>query len=136
MMLKGISPVLSPDMLKILCEMGHFDEIVISDGNFPAYTKNGTVLESSSDVIDVLNAILPVFPVCEAAVMAVDKEDMPFTPPVFEKFEEAFLKNNYKIEIIKEKRQDFYDRAKKAYAVIHTKDNALYANILIKKGVV
>ena len=144
-MLKGISPLLSPELLKVLCEMGHSDTIVIADGNFPAETmgKDGIVIRMDGHgVPEILEAILEVFPLdqyvekpvslmerCEgdnADVSIWEKYDA-----LVEKYEERGTKVIQKLE-----RFAFYDEAKKAYAVIATSETSQYANVILQKGCV
>ena len=144
-MLKGIPPVLSPDLLKVLCEMGHGDVLVIADGNFPAESvgKDGNVIRMDGhSVTDILEAVLSVFPLDRYVeqpvhLMKVVEGDQTEVP----------IWEDYK-RIMKQKeglgeeatgyleRFDFYREAKKAYAVIATGEQALYANIMLQKGVV
>jgi len=140
-MLKKIPSVISPALLKVLDEMGHGDEIIIADGNFPCDSMNSRVIRlDGHDVPPILEAILTLFPLDHAQqnviLMSVTKgEDV--KTPIWERFD-AICKAgdpHYKgYETID--RFAFYERAKKAYAIIATGEKALYANILLKKGVV
>ena len=143
-MLKGISPLLSPELLKVLCEMGHGDELVIADGNFPAESigKNAVVIRADGHgVPELLDAILQLIPLDQyvdqpAALMKVVPGD-PVVPVIGDEYR-ALLKQHGedpdKIEMTE--RFAFYERAKNAYAVIATGETAIYANVLLKKGVV
>ncbi len=140
-MLKGINPILTPDLLKILMEMGHGDEIVISDGNFPAASiaKNLIRLDGLN-VPEVLDAILSVMPLdtyveSPVALMALSGNDTEI-PPIWAKYEEIVENHQPGTKIENIERFDYYERAKKAYAVVYTTEQAIYANILLKKGVV
>lgn len=141
-MLKGISPVISPDLIKILMEMGHGDELVIADGNFPAASIAQRLVRADGlDGPTLLDAILSIFPLDQyvekpVALMAVVPGD-PYKPviwddyrPIVQRHEAAFTDFEY-VE-----RFAFYERAKKAYAVLATGEMALYANLILKKGVV
>lgn len=141
-MLKGIPDILSPELLKILMEMGHGDEIVIADGNFPsASTAQRLIRCDGHGVPELLDAILRFFPLdtyAEAPVML-----MQVTPgdtvetPIWDTYREIINKYDGKSAKIQEiERFAFYDRSKKAYAIIATGEKALYANIILKKGVV
>lgn len=143
-MLKGISPLLSPELLKVLCEMGHGDELVIADGNFPAESigKNAVVIRADGHgVPEMLNAILQLIPLDQyvdqpAALMKVVPGD-PVVPVIWDEYRALLKKhgeNPDKVEMME--RFAFYDRAKNAYAVIATGETAIYANVLLKKGVV
>lgn len=141
-MLKGIPSVLSPELLKILMEMGHGDEIVIADGNFPSSAiAQRLVRLDGHGVPEILGAVMKFFPldtytekpVGLMAVVPGDNEK----PTIWDDYKSIIREHepeNCKIEFIE--RFDFYERAKKAYAVIATGETAIYANILLKKGVV
>ena len=142
-MLKGIPSILSPELLKTLMEMGHGDELVIGDGNFPHSNYARRLIRCDGhSVPELLNAILTFFPLdayveCPAALMEVVKGDSAPTPVIWEKYKELLAKHepqNNKIEFME--RFAFYERAKEAYAIIATSESAIYANIILKKGVV
>ena len=140
-MLKGISPAISPELLKVLAEMGHGDELILADAHFPAYSFNKNILRADGVRIpDLLSGILPLFVLDEYVphplVMMAAVEGDTLDPNV----EDSYLKkikavypNSPSIERID--RFDFYDRAKDAFAVVITGETAKYGNILIKKGV-
>lgn len=143
-MLKGIPAILSPELLKVVCEMGHGDELVIADGNFPAESigKNAVVIRADGHgVPEMLDAILQIIPLDQyvdqpAALMKVVPGD-PVVPVIWDEYRALLKKhgeNLDKIEMME--RFAFYDRAKNAYAVIATGETAIYANVLLKKGVV
>ncbi|MHC4762517.1 MAG: L-fucose mutarotase [Planctomycetota bacterium] len=141
-MLKGIPAILSPALLEALAEMGHGDDIVIADGNFPAASIAQRLVRCDGhNVPEVLEAVLKLFPLDiyvdnPVSLMAVVPGDK-IKPTIWEKYR-AIIKNS------KEKFSDFefverfafYGRAKKAYAVVATSEAALYANIILKKGIV
>lgn len=138
-MLKNIPKLISPELLKILCEMGHGDEIVIADGNFPAASVGKRVVSMNGlGTSEVFEAILQLFPLDTYEnplyLMEVVKGDNVETPIWDEYRKIASAHTDKDFEFIE--RFEFYERAKKAYAVISTGESALYANILIKKGVV
>lgn len=141
-MLKGISPVLSPELLKILMEMGHGDELVIGDGNFPgaSHARNLVRLDGHG-VPAVLEAILQLFPLdayvqSPAALMQVMPGDKVETPiwDVYQQLCDKYEGKHVSIEQVE--RFAFYERAKKAYCIVMTGETAIYANIILKKGVV
>ena len=138
-MLKGIPKIISPDLLKVLMEMGHGDEIVIGDGNFPGESiSNRCIRCDGHGVCELLEAILKLFPLDTYAkpvyIMQKVKGDTVETP-IWDKYADIIEKHSdEKIEQIE--RFDFYERAKNAYAVVMTGESALYANIILKKGVV
>lgn len=138
-MLKGIPSIISPELLKVMMEMGHGDEIVIGDGNFPGQSVNSKCIRCDGhNVPDLLSAMLKLFPLdtYQKPVYIMDK-----TPgdtvetPIWDEYAKI-IKPHTDEEIEKIERFEFYERAKKAYAVIMTGESALYANIILKKGVV
>ena len=138
-MLKGISPVVSPDLLKVLAEMGHGDEIVISDAHFPAHTfgRGGAIVLRADGVgaDRLLAGIIPLFELDAYAVPVVMMEAVPgdTLDPSVEKKYRAALKYDGKIERME--RFAFYERAKKAYAIVLSGETAKYGNVILKKGV-
>ena len=144
-MLKGIPKIISPKLLKVLCEMGHGDEIVIADGNFPCESigKNAIIIRADGHgVSEILDAVLQLIPLDAytekpVALMEVVKGDNTPTPEIWNAYSEIINRyepDNNCIEYME--RFAFYERAKKAYAIIATGEEAIYANILLKKGVV
>jgi L-fucose mutarotase len=141
-LLKNIPDILNPDLLKILNEMGHGDEIVIADGNFPAASIAQKLIRlDGHGVPEVLAAILKFFPLdtyveLPVGVMAINPGDN-IKPVIWDEYKTILKESN---EPFKEfefvERFEFYERAKKAFAVIATSESALYANIIMKKGVV
>lgn len=140
-MLKGISPILSPELLKILMEMGHGDEITIGDGNFPAASMGKRLVRlDGHGVTEVLDAILKLFPldtyvekpVALMQVLPGDNVD----PVIWKDYERVIKENEGEKEIEYIERFAFYERAKQSYCVVATGESALYANIILKKGVV
>ena len=143
-MLKKIPKLISPDLMKVLMEMGHGDEIVIADGNFPSEEFGRKCIRLDGlNVPEVLEAVLEFFPLDKyvdypVALMQVVPGDDAKTPiwdtykAIIEKSDEAaYFKNGFEnIE-----RFAFYERTKKAYAVIATSEAAIYANIILKKGI-
>ena len=141
-MLKNIPNILSPDLLKILMEMGHGDEIVISDGNFPSASMAQRIIRlDGHNVPEVLTAILKFFPLdsyveSPVGVMAVAIGD-DYKPVIWNDYKKIILESDEPFQDFEYiERFGFYERAKKAYAIIATSEMALYANILLKKGVV
>ncbi|MBR6020107.1 MAG: fucose isomerase [Lachnospiraceae bacterium] len=144
-MLKGISPMLLPELLKVLCEMGHSDTIVIADGNFPAETmgKNAIVIRMDGHgVPEILEAILTVFPLDQYVEKPVslmervpgDNADI----SIWKTYEAMIAKEEPRgASVIRTlERFAFYEEAKKAYAIIATSETSQYANILLQKGCV
>lgn len=141
-MLKHIPAILPPKLLEILMEMGHGDELVLADGNFPAFACPERVVRCDGHgIVPLLDAILRFMPLDSyvehpSVFMAVLPDD-PYKPVIWEQYrqigkqhEEGGLR-----ETAVEKPQ-FYERARQAYAVVRTGETALYANLILKKGVV
>jgi len=145
MMLKGIPGILSPQLLKVLCEMGHSDRIVIADGNFPAESmgKNAIVIRMDGHgVPEVLDAVLKLFPLDSyvenpVSLMKVMDGDLAETP-IWETYQAIVAKYEMRgaSTIGQMERFKFYQEAKTAYAIIATGEKAIYANIMLQKGVV
>lgn len=138
-MLKGIPSIISPELLKVLMEMGHGDEIVIGDGNFPGASTNARCIRCDGHgVAEILEAILKLFPLDTYAhpvyIMEKVKGDNVETP-IWEEYKNI-IKPHTDEDMEQVERYAFYERAKKAYAVVMTGESALYANIILKKGVV
>ena len=146
-MLKGIPKILSPELLKVLCEMGHSDRIVIADGNFPAASmgKNGIVIRMDGHgVPEILDAILQVFPLDSYVEKPVNlMELMPndvgrIETPIWDVYKDIVAKHDERgadaVGCIE--RFAFYEESKTAYAIIATGESAVYANVMLQKGVV
>ncbi len=140
-MLKGISPLLSPELLAVLCRMGHGDEIILADAHFPGETFNPNVIRADGIRIpDLLKGILPLFeldsyvdhPVAMMAAVEGDTLD----PDVEASYLASISLTNPELPPIERiDRFAFYERAKSAFAVVMTGETAKYGNILLKKGV-
>ena len=142
-MLKRIPKILSPELVRTLMEMGHGDELVIGDGNFPsAACAKRLVRCDGIGIPELLDAILELLPLdsyveCPVALMSVDEGDKTPAPIIWDKYKIIVKKNELtanKIEYIN--RSAFYERAKEAYAIAATSESAVYANIILKKGIV
>ncbi len=141
-MLKGIPSILSPELLKILMEMGHGDELVLADGNFPAFAHPDRVVRADGhgipELLDAILTFMPLDPYVENPVilMAVLSDD-PYVPEIWADYKKIAAAHEAKgAREIAVHKKDFYARAQNAYAVVTTSEKALYANIILKKGVV
>ena len=144
-MLKGIPKILSPELLKVLCEMGHGDRIVLADGNFPAASmgKDAIVIRCDGHgVPELLDGILQVFPLDTyveqpATLMEVVPGD-PVETPIWKEFENIIEKHDERgaKAIGTEERFAFYEAAKTAYCIVATSEEAQYANVILQKGVI
>lgn len=140
-MLKGISPLFSPELLATIYMMGHGEEIVLADAHFPGHSTNDTVIRADGlGIDDLLSAILPLFaldsyvsdPVVMMACVPGDEPD-PAVEAGYQSVIDQYSPGTPPIQFIE--RFDFYDRASQAFAVVMTGDTRKYANIIIKKGV-
>ncbi|MBR1764060.1 MAG: fucose isomerase [Ruminococcus sp.] len=144
-MLKNIPPILSPELLKVLCEMGHSDRIVIADGNFPAESMGRDSIVIRADghgVPELLDAILTLFPLDTyvekpVSLMQVMPGDTAKTP-IWDTYKEIIARHDHRgADAVGEiERFAFYEEAKNAYAIIATGEKAVYANVMLQKGVV
>jgi L-fucose mutarotase len=140
-MLKGLSPLLGPELLAVLCRMGHGDELVLADAHFPGETMGKRALRADGlKIADLLDAILPVFeldsyvdaPLVMMAAVPGDTLD----PAVENSYRAAVNRHAPKTPpIARLERFAFYDRARQAFAVVMTGETAKYGNIILKKGV-
>ncbi|MCO4222390.1 L-fucose mutarotase [Aeromonas hydrophila] len=139
MMLKGISPLISPDLLKVLAQMGHGDEIILADAHFPAHSMGPQVIRMDGLGVDpLLKAMAPLFeldsyapPLVMMAAVAGDELD----PTVERRYLAALADARIGLQVERIDRFAFYERANKAFAIVVTGECAKYGNILLKKGV-
>ena len=139
-MLKGIHPAISPELLKILAEMGHGEELILSDAHFPAQAFNSTVIRADGlSVTTLLDALLPLFELdsyADPLVMMQAVEGDQLDPNVEEAYRKVIEKHvPHAPDTVRIDRFAFYDRAKEATAVVVTGELAKYGNIIIKKVV-
>jgi L-fucose mutarotase len=139
--LKGIPSILAPDLLKTLMEMGHADEIVLADGNFPAASIARRLLRSDGNKIpELLEAIIGLLPLDTfverpVAVMSPGEANAS-PPPIWATYREIIQAHGEPDAVEQVERFAFYERARQAYVVVATSETALYANIILKKGIV
>ena len=140
-MLKGICPLISPALLKVLSEMGHGDEIVLADAHFPAMSLGPQVIRADGvGIPGLLEGILQLIPLDQYdpdhfALMEVCAGDT-VVPTIWEEYAAITAKAEPETTPIMVERFAFYERAKKAYCIVATGETAQYANIILKKGVV
>lgn len=140
-MLKGIPNILPPKLLEILMEMGHGDELLIADGNYPRFGHPERVVRCDGhDIPELLDAILSLMPLdsyVETPVILMDVlPNDPYVPVIWNTYREIITRHEPKgAADTAINKFDFYNRAKDAYAVVTTSETALYANIILKKGV-
>ena len=141
-MLKNIPPILSPQLLKVLAEMGHGDELVLADANFPAESMGKRVVRADGHgAPELLEAILTLFPIDtfqEDVVCLMEKvPGHDIEVPIWDTFRRIVKERAPEApDFTMMERFAFYDRAKEAYAIVATGERALYANVILKKGVV
>lgn len=140
-MLKNVPPIISPDLMKVLMEMGHGDEIVLADGNFPAASNARRLLRCDGHgVPELLEAALKFLPLdiyverAVALMSVVPGDDT--KPTIWEQYRQIVRRSGEKFSDFEfVERFAFYERARQAYAVVATSEKALYANVILKKGV-
>ncbi|MBQ6019363.1 MAG: L-fucose mutarotase [Clostridia bacterium] len=141
-MLKNIPPILSPELLKILNEMGHGDEIVLGDGNFPAASNAKRLVRCDGhgvpELLDAILRLLPLDSYVDSPLMLMQVGAGDEQPDVWKTYKEIVAKNEpgFEDKFSEIERFAFYERARSAYAIVATGETALYANIILKKGVV
>jgi len=142
-MLKGISPLISPDLLATLHRMGHGDSIILADAHFPGHSINSTTLRADGLLIpDLLEAILPLFVldtfIPDSAIMMAPVAGFCADPSVEATYQSLLEKhgsNESTPEITHIDRSDFYEKSKQAFAVVMTGDTTKYGNLILSKGV-
>ncbi|MFD1746236.1 RbsD/FucU family protein [Rhizobium helianthi] len=140
-MLKGLNPLLSPDLLYTLRAMGHGDEIAIVDGNYPGLEHARRLIRlDGHHLVPVLDAVLSVMPiddfVPEAIFRSTVGKELDRLDPVHEEMIACCAKHEPQRKVIPLLGPDFYPRVKAAHTVIQTGEPRLYANIILKKGVI
>ena len=140
-MLKNIPKILSPALLKVLCEMGHGDEIVIADANFPAERCGQRVIRADghggTEMLDAILSVIPLDTYAQENMMlmqVVPGDDV--RPAIWEEYRKTAAAHDPNVREGQIERFAFYERAKKAYAIVATGEGAIYANIILKKGVI
>ncbi|MBQ8343036.1 MAG: fucose isomerase [Clostridia bacterium] len=139
-MLKNVPKILSPELLKILAEMGHGDEILIADGNFPSASNAQRLVRADGHGgVEILKAVLTMIPLdtyAEQNFILMETTQGDPTPTIWAEYFDVANAMDDNLREGTMERQAFYERSRKAYAIIATGESAIYANILIKKGVI
>ncbi len=139
MMLKGISPVISPELLKVLAKMGHGDEISIVDGNYPAESVGPQVIRADGlgvpAILEAIVALLPIDNFVDENIFYMDNSEKE-KPAIWQDFDQILKDSGEDCRIKHLERFDYYDRAEKSVALVATSETALYANVILKKGVI
>lgn len=141
-MLKGISPILSPELLQTIAAMGHGDELVLADGNYPSASNARRLVRADGlGVLPVLEAILQLLPIDtfveEQALVMQPVDATAGEPPIWKDFRRSLeMAEGRRVELTLIDRFAFYERSRQAFAIVATSETALYANIILKKGIV
>jgi L-fucose mutarotase len=140
-MLKGVDPILDPELLAILRAMGHGDEIVIADANFPAAALARRLTRADGvDAVRMTQAIASLMPLDDftpaAAFRMATVDDPNSTPAIVAAFAKILTLNGYSGPIEAIERPAFYDRARQAFAIVATGELRLYGNLILKKGII
>lgn len=141
-MLKNIHPLLNPDLLQVLRQMGHGDELAVVDGNFPAYSQGPRVVPLHGvDAVAALDAILSVVPLDDFTPEACWRMQVVGAPdqeqPVFDLFREVISRREgQQFRLGSLERYEFYKRASQCFAIVATTESRLYGNVILKMGVV
>ena len=143
-MLKDIPEVISPELMYALMQMGHGDEIVIGDGNFPGFTmSNRCVYAKGLPATVIAEAVLKFMPldvfVDDTACVMQTGDTFEGTPPIWAEYERIIRANDFCgafKELVRIERFDFYERAKKSFVTVQTSETELYACLILKKGVI
>lgn len=142
-MLKGIPKIISPELIRILCEMGHGDEIVIADGNFPSENFGQRVIRADgikgTEMLDAVLSLIPLDTYSDPNMILMQLmqcDEGKIDPSIWKEYAAIAEKHDKNVRIGNIDRFAFYERAKTAYAVIATGEEAVYANIILKKGVI
>jgi len=143
--LKNVPSNISPDLMHAIMSMGHGDEIVIADGNFPAASCAQRLVRADGvGVVDILQSVMKFLPIdryvddhCVVMQLVASDVEKLGTPPIWKEFQQVLLKEEGEwVKVTQVERLAFYERAKRAFCIVATSDTALYANIIIKKGVI
>jgi L-fucose mutarotase len=141
-MLKNLDPLLSPDLLYVLRAMGHGDELVIVDANFPAQSAGPRVVRldavSATRALEAVLSVMPLDTFVDFACFAMQPVDDPNREePIFEEFRGVIARaEGPHFALGKIERFAFYERSRKCFAVLATGERRLYGNIIVKKGII
>jgi L-fucose mutarotase len=140
-MLKGIPPILGPDLLHTLRAMGHGDEIAIVDANYPAENAGPMVIRldglSATDVLEAILTLMPLDTFVDEQAIGMEVVGNPRKREQTHKdFDKIVRKHEPEMKLTLLERFAFYDRVKDAYAIVQTGERRLYGNVLLKKGII
>lgn len=140
-MLKGIPPILGPDLLHILRSMGHGDEIAIVDANYPAESAGPPVVRldgiSATDALDAILTLMPLDTYVDEQAFGMEVVGNPKKREQTHKdFDKLVKKHEPGMKLSLIERFAYYERVKDAYAIVQTGERRLYGNVLLKKGII
>lgn len=139
-MLNGIPALLTPELLKVMMEMGHGDELVLADGNYPLNAHPDRVIRlDGHGVCEILQAVLPLFPLDrmrDDPVLLTQQPSGQPEPPIWKQYRGIIRKSAGDIALTPITNIDFYARTRKSTVLVTTSETALYANLILVKGVV
>ena len=139
-MLKNVPKIISPELLKVLCEMGHGDEIVIGDANFPAETNGKRVVRADGlkgpELLEAILQLIPLDTYSPENILLMQTTNGDPTPEIWAIYIQRAEKQDPNVRMGFLERNEFYNRSRNAYAVVASGEEAIYANIIIKKGVI
>ncbi len=138
-MLKGIPSVISPDLMHVLLSMGHGDEVLLADGNYPVHSAGPDVIRLDGlGIPEILEAVLKFLPLdtfSDYNVFLMDN-GRPDKPPIWERYKKILRDSSEPFKVQTLERFDFYEKARDSFCIVSTSERELYANIILKKGVV
>lgn len=139
-MLTGIPKCLSPDLLKVLSEMGHGDELVLADAHYPA-ASNARLLARADgigipELLDAILGLIPLDQYVEQPVALMETVGGDPTPEIWDEYRKIIRRHEGRSSIEYMERMNFYERGRRAYAIVATGEEAICANVILKKGVV
>ena len=139
-MLKGIPALIGPDLMHILMSMGHGDELVIADANFPGASLGPPLLRMdghpSTDILDAVLALMPLDEMEHSAFRMEVVGDPDRIEPIMIEFADILKRHEPDVEMMKLERHAFYGRAEEAFAIVQSGETRLYGNLILKKGVI
>ena len=139
-MLKNIPKIISPELLKVLCEMGHGDEIVIADANYPAETNGKRVVRADGlkgpELLEAILELIPLDTYAEENMLLMATTNGDPTPEIWDVYKKRAESKDKNVRLGFLTRNEFYNRSKNAYAIVASGEEAIYANIILKKGVI
>ncbi len=139
-MFKNVPKIISPELLKVLCEMGHGDEIVIADANYPAETNGKRVVRADGlkgpDLLEAILELIPLDTYAEKNMLLMATTNGDPTPEIWATYEKVAKSKDKNLRLGFLERNEFYNRSKNAYAIVASGEEAVYANIILKKGVI